>query len=145
MAWPNKKRAPDSYFIPLIHPTTLKACPVPERGWRNPPRTMERLLREERVIFGVDETTQPRRKYFLHEVQTENVPSIFKEAVHDRRLANMTCHSTTPSPSPSPGESSAGSPINRETSSSTSLPDRGPQAMPSWPKIANEVRASSLS
>lgn len=90
MAWPNKKRAPDSYFIPLIHPTTLKACPVPERGWRNPPRTMERLLREERVIFGVDETTQPRRKYFLHEVQTENVPSIFKDgSSDDRRLANM--------------------------------------------------------
>ena len=38
MAWPNKKKAPDQYFIPLIHPITKKECPIPERGWRNPPR-----------------------------------------------------------------------------------------------------------
>lgn len=35
MAWPNKKKAPEDYFIPLIHPVTGKECPVPERGWRN--------------------------------------------------------------------------------------------------------------
>ena len=40
MAWPNKKKAPEDYFIPLIHPKTGKECPVPERGWRNPPATM---------------------------------------------------------------------------------------------------------
>lgn len=32
MAWPNKKKAPDDYFVPLIHPVTHKPCPVPERG-----------------------------------------------------------------------------------------------------------------
>lgn len=31
MAWPNKKKAPDDYFVPLIHPVTCKACPVPDR------------------------------------------------------------------------------------------------------------------
>ena len=36
MAWPNKKKAPDEYFIPLVHPVTGKPCPVPLRGWRNP-------------------------------------------------------------------------------------------------------------
>ena len=36
MAWPNKKKAPDDYFVPLIHPVTNKPCPVPDRGWRNP-------------------------------------------------------------------------------------------------------------
>ena len=30
MAWPNKKKAPDDYFIPLIHPVTGKECPIPE-------------------------------------------------------------------------------------------------------------------
>lgn len=44
MAWPNKERAPEEYFIPLIHPITKKSCPVPERGWRNPPETMKDLL-----------------------------------------------------------------------------------------------------
>ena len=29
MAWPNKRRAPDPYFEPLIHPVTGVACPVP--------------------------------------------------------------------------------------------------------------------
>ncbi len=90
MAWPNKKRAPDAYFVPLIHPETLLACPVPARGWRNPPQTMARLLAEGRIVFGVDHTTQPRRKYFLDEVRTEGVPSILHDASSDdRRLAKL--------------------------------------------------------
>ena len=32
MAWPNKKKAPDDYFVPLVHPVTGKPCPVPDRG-----------------------------------------------------------------------------------------------------------------
>jgi len=90
MAWPNKKKAPDSYFIPLKHPTTGRACPVPQRGWRNPPATMDRLLAENRIVFGADETTQPRRKYFLSEVRTEGVPSILRDgSSDDRRLAKL--------------------------------------------------------
>lgn len=51
MAWPNKKRAPDEYFIPLIHPITGKPCPVPARGWRNPPETMKSL--QERGLIRI--------------------------------------------------------------------------------------------
>lgn len=80
MAWPNKKKAPDDYFIPLIHPVTGKPTPVPARGWRNPPRTMEKLMKEGRIIFGPDETKQPERKYFLDENMTENTPSIYNSA-----------------------------------------------------------------
>ena len=76
MGWPNKKKAPDDYFIPLIHPMTNKACPVPERGWRNPSSTMKDLLKKELIIFGQDETIQPRRKYFLKENMDENIPSL---------------------------------------------------------------------
>lgn len=76
MAWPNKKKAPDEYFIPLIHPITKKACPVPERGWRNPPQTMKQLLEEGMILFGKDETTQPNRKYILEENMFENIPSL---------------------------------------------------------------------
>lgn len=32
MAWPNKKKAPDDYFVPLIHPVTNKPCSVPSRA-----------------------------------------------------------------------------------------------------------------
>lgn len=76
MAWPNKLKAPDDYFIPLIHPVTGKPCPVPARGWRNPPGTMKKLLDAERIVFGSDESTQPRRKYLLRENMDENVPSV---------------------------------------------------------------------
>ena len=76
MAWPNKKKAPDDYFIPLIHPITKKPCPLPERGWRNPSATMNELLREGLILFGKDETTQPNRKYLLKENMYENIPSL---------------------------------------------------------------------
>ena len=76
MSWPNKKKAPDEYFIPLIHPITKRPCPVPERGWRNPPQTMRELLENDLILFGKDETTQPRRKYLLEENLYENIPSL---------------------------------------------------------------------
>ncbi len=76
MSWPNKKAAPKDYFIPLIHPITNKPCPVPERGWRNPPATMQELLEKEEILFGEDETTQPRRKYLLKDNMYENLPSL---------------------------------------------------------------------
>lgn len=76
MAWPNKKKAPDDYFIPLIHPTTKKKCPVPNRGWRNPSVTMKKMLDEGRIIFGKDETTIPNSKYFLKDNMYENIPSL---------------------------------------------------------------------
>lgn len=77
MAWPNKSKAPNDYFRPLLHPRTKKPCPVPERGWRSPPTTMDRLLDDGLILFGPDETTQPRRKYLLRENMHENVPSLF--------------------------------------------------------------------
>lgn len=76
MAWPNKKKAPDDYFIPLIHPITQKPCPIPERGWRNPSATMKDLQNKGLILFGKDESTQPTRKYLLSENMYENIPSL---------------------------------------------------------------------
>lgn len=76
MAWPNKKKAPDEYFVPLKHPTTGQECPIPERGWRNPPATMKKLLDSGEILFGKDHTTQPRRKYLLAQNMSENFPSV---------------------------------------------------------------------
>jgi adenine-specific DNA-methyltransferase len=86
MAWPNKKQAPEDYFRPLVHPTTKLKCPVPERGWRNPPATMERLLAEGLIEFGVDHTVQPQRRYFLDENMYESIPSVLKFAGSDDAL-----------------------------------------------------------
>ena len=76
MAWPNKKKAPDDYFVPLIHPVTHKACPVPDRGWRNPSATMKKMLEEGSILFGKDETTIPNSKYLLKDYLYENIPSL---------------------------------------------------------------------
>lgn len=86
MAWPNKKKAPDLYFEPLIHPKTAKPCPVPIRGWRNPPETMQRLQEEGLIEFGEDETIQPQRIYFLEENMYENIPSVIPYGGSDDAL-----------------------------------------------------------
>lgn len=76
MAWPNKKKAPDDYFVPLIHPVTGKPCPVPDRGWRNPSATMKKMLENGQILFGKDETTIPNSKYLLKDNMYENIPSL---------------------------------------------------------------------
>ncbi|MCX7190661.1 MAG: site-specific DNA-methyltransferase, partial [Methylotenera sp.] len=83
MAWPNKELAPADYFIPLIHPATKKDCPVPARGWRNPPSTMKELLKKDLILFGIDENKQPERKYLLKENMNENTPSIYNYGSSD--------------------------------------------------------------
>lgn len=86
MAWPNKQKAPDDYYIPLIHPVAGKPCPVPARGWRNPPATMKALLDKGLILFGPDETTQPNRKYYLEENMMENIPSLLYYGGSDTEL-----------------------------------------------------------
>ncbi len=86
MAWPNKKKAPDDYFIPLIHPITHKPCPIPARGWRNPSETMKGLLKNDLIIFGKDEKKQPERKYLLKENLFENTNSIYENADSDDKV-----------------------------------------------------------
>jgi len=86
MAWPNKKRPPDDYFVPLVHPVTGLPCAVPARGWRNSPSTMADLLARGEIVFGADETTQPQRKYLLKENMTTNVASVIPYGGSDDRL-----------------------------------------------------------
>jgi len=86
MAWPNKQQAPDDYLIPLKHPITGKDCPIPDRGWRNPSKTMKELLSKDLILFGADENKQPERKYYLHENMEENIPSVLPYAGSDDAL-----------------------------------------------------------
>lgn len=99
MAWPNKKKAPKDYFIPLVHPVTGKKCPMPERGWRNPPTTMQELLKYGMIVFGEDEKTQPRRKYLLKDNLFENIPSLlYYGGSDDALLADLSIPFDTPKP-----------------------------------------------
>jgi adenine-specific DNA-methyltransferase len=99
MAWPNKKKAPDDYFVPLIHPVTNKACPLPQRGWRFPTSTMKELLDKGEIVFGADHTVQPQRKYLLKENMSENLPSIlFYGGSDDSLLRNLDLEFENPKP-----------------------------------------------
>lgn len=97
MAWPNNKKAPDEYFIPLIHPITGKPCPVPAKGWRNSSATMKELMDRGLIIFGKDENTQPNRKYLLKDNIYENIPSLLYYGGSDTdMLAEMGIPFDTP-------------------------------------------------
>ena len=60
----------------LLHPLTGKACPVPEKGWRFTDKKLDELLTDGKIEFGVDESVQPRQKYYLDENLYEAVSSI---------------------------------------------------------------------
>ena len=58
-------RTDPKFHVPLIHPVTYKPCPVPSNGWSRAPETLQQLVQSNEIIFGKDETVQPRRKVFL--------------------------------------------------------------------------------
>tara|TARA_Y100001978_G_C23701243_1_gene441070 strand:- start:3170 stop:6355 length:3186 start_codon:yes stop_codon:yes gene_type:complete len=60
-----EQRTDKKFFVPLKHPVTKKDCPVPKSGWGGTPEFMQELVDNNEIIFGSDETSQPRRKYFL--------------------------------------------------------------------------------
>ena len=76
----SEQRTDEKYFIPFKHPSTGKECPVPSRGWTGGPTFMKNLLEEGRIIFGEDETTQPRRIYYLDESIEGELTSIIQNA-----------------------------------------------------------------
>lgn len=61
---------------PLLHPVTKQPCPVPEKGWRFTDKKMDELIACDKIEYGIDETTQPRQKYFLDENMEESVASL---------------------------------------------------------------------
>lgn len=75
-----ERRSDAKFFEPLIHPATGKPCPVPEYGWSRTPETIASLLENEEIIFGVDESTQPRRKLFLNTDVGRQLSSVIRDA-----------------------------------------------------------------
>lgn len=71
---------------PLKHPITQIDCPVPQKGWRFPDTTMDEMLKSNQIIFGQDETTQPRSKYLLKENMFESISSIIRYGGSDEKF-----------------------------------------------------------
>lgn len=61
---------------PLIHPVTGKETAVPSLGWRFNEETLQRLVLENRIHFGTDETKVPCIKRYLKETEFEVASSV---------------------------------------------------------------------
>jgi adenine-specific DNA-methyltransferase len=73
-------RTHPKFFVPLIHPDTKKKCPVPTNGWSRAPETIEELIQKGDIIFGKDETAQPRRKVYLTEESKRQLSSVIQDS-----------------------------------------------------------------
>ncbi|MDX9954840.1 MAG: site-specific DNA-methyltransferase [Anaerolineae bacterium] len=73
-------RADSKFHIPLIHPTTGKPCPVPPNGFSRTPETLQGMMRRNEIIFGADETIQPRQKVLLTAKTARQISSLIQDA-----------------------------------------------------------------
>lgn len=62
---------------PLIHPITKKPTAVPRLGWRWKETTLDRLVAEGRIYFGETETTVPKIKKYLKDMEFEMPSTVF--------------------------------------------------------------------
>lgn len=73
-------RTDTKFFEPLIHPVTRKPCAVPPNGFSRTPETLRAMMDRGEIIFGPDESTQPRQKRLLTEESQMQVRSIIQDA-----------------------------------------------------------------
>ena len=67
----------EGYRYDVIHPSTGKPCKQPLMGYRFPRETMARLLGENRVIFGSEETKIIEIKLYVRDYKTK-LASVFE-------------------------------------------------------------------
>ena len=73
-------REDEKFFEPLIHPITKKPCAVPPNGFSRTPETLKGMMENGEILFGPDETTQPRQKVTLNSEVKKQMPSILQDA-----------------------------------------------------------------
>ena len=78
-------RAPEprtdaKFFEPLIHPETGRPCPVPPNGFSRTPETLREMMARGEILFGSDDSTQPRQKRFLKEASSRQLTSVLQDA-----------------------------------------------------------------
>jgi adenine-specific DNA-methyltransferase len=67
----------EGYRYPVYHPNTKKPCQEPMMGYRFPRSTMDELLKEDRVIFGDDETKIIELKLYVRDYKSK-LASVFE-------------------------------------------------------------------
>lgn len=72
-------RTNSKFHEPLIHPVTKKPCPVPPNGFSRTPETLQDMVNGGEIIFGPDETTQPRQKVLLTNETRRQISSMIQD------------------------------------------------------------------
>ena len=81
-------RADPKFHLPLIHPKTGKPCPVPPNGFSRTPETLASMMERGEILFGDDETTQPRQKSILKPEKTMQLTSVVQDATRGKSDLN---------------------------------------------------------
>lgn len=68
------------FYLPLLHPETKKPCAVPPNGFSRTPETLQSMIASGEILFGADETTQPRQKRILKKGARTLVSSVIQNA-----------------------------------------------------------------
>lgn len=79
-----EKRDHEKFFQPLIHPLTKKPCVVPPNGFSRTPETLSEMMTKGLILFGADETTQPRQKMILKEDKKHQLTSVIQDATRGK-------------------------------------------------------------
>ncbi|WP_423758914.1 site-specific DNA-methyltransferase [Burkholderia sp. NLJ2] len=67
----------EGYRYDVIHPETKRPCQQPMMGYRFPEETMQRLIREGRILFGSDETKLVELKVYAKDYRAK-LSSLFE-------------------------------------------------------------------
>ena len=73
-------RTDPKFFEPLTHPVTGRPCPIPPNGFSRTPETLREMAARGEILFGPDESTQPRQKRFLRDGSIRQLPSVLQDA-----------------------------------------------------------------
>ena len=73
-------RADKKFHEPLIHPITKKPCSVPPNGFSRTPDTLATMIQNGEILFGEDETTQPRQKVKLTLESRRQMSTVIQDA-----------------------------------------------------------------
>jgi adenine-specific DNA-methyltransferase len=66
------------YVYDVVHPTTGRVCRVPDKGYRFPKATLDRMLADNDIMFGEDETTLIKPKKRL-----ENARDLLRSVMYE--------------------------------------------------------------
>lgn len=66
------------YEYEIIHPVTKKAVKIPPKGYRYPETTMRKMIDNDDIVFGTDETTLIKPKKRL-----ENVKDLLRSVIYE--------------------------------------------------------------